>query len=305
MQASFNYSDPIDSRLWCRYVLSHYNGGMPRQNITKTSEGGESPQRPAGTMRIIDSHCHLDFPAFDRDREAVLAACRQAGLEGIVVPGVMAASWDRLLDVTTAHADLLLPALGLHPMFLDKHEEGDLDRLRQYIVRHRPYAVGEIGLDYYLRDPDRSRQAFFFEAQLEIAGQSGLPVILHVRKAHDEVLGILRGCRVPGGIVHAFNGSLQQARQYMELGFKLGFGGAVTYPRAKRLRRLAQQLPLHAIVLETDAPDMAPAAHRGCRNSPAYLPEVLDTLTVLRRESRAVIAEQTRRNTHRVFGLAR
>ena len=278
---------------------------MPKQNSTMTSGQEASRQRPAGTVKIIDSHCHLDFPAFDRDRDAVLDACRRAGIELVVVPGVKAASWDRLLEVTGAHDAMMIPALGLHPMFLDSHGDDDLDRLRRYIARHRPYAVGEVGLDYHLRDLDRGRQCFFFEAQLEIAGQSGLPVILHVRKAHDEVLGFLRRARVPGGIVHAFNGSLQQAGQYLDLGFKLGFGGAVTYPRAKRLRRLAQQLPLHAIVLETDAPDMAPASRRGRRNSPACLPEVLDTLTGLRRESRVVIAEQTRRNTHRVFGLAR
>ncbi len=254
-------------------------------------------------MPLIDTHCHLDVAAFDDDRDKVLNRARQAGVSRIVVPGIAAAGWERLLTLCANEAGLH-PALGLHPLFLDQHRADDLQALETAITRHAPVAVGEIGLDFYLPTMDRERQTTLFEAQLRIATESGLPVLLHVRKAHDETLKRLRECRPPrGGICHAFNGSLQQARQYIALGFKLGFGGMLTYDRSHKLRRLARELPLESIVLESDAPDMPPASHHGQRNSPEYLPEVLQALARLRAEDTGTIAAQTTANAANLLKL--
>jgi TatD DNase family protein len=167
----------------------------------------------------------------------------------------------------------------------------------------KPLAVGEIGLDFFLTELDRNRQQSIFEAQLQLAQAAQLPVLLHVRKAHDQVLATLRRIRVKGGIAHAFNGSLQQAQHYLELGFKLGFGGTLTYDRSSKIRQLAQELPVEAIVLETDAPDMVVAQHRGERNSPEYLTHVLSALAELRQMDAMTLAQQTTTNACEVLGI--
>jgi TatD DNase family protein len=244
---------------------------------------------------MIDTHCHLDVAEFDADRDAVLVRARSAGVAGIVIPAIHAAGWDGLLALC-ASADDLYPALGLHPAYLDRHRDSDLDELERAIAEHRPLAVGEIGLDYYLPDLDRAAQQALLEAQLSIAKSADLPVLLHVRKAHDDVLATLKRIGMKGGIAHAFNGSIQQAHQYLDLGFRLGFGGMLTFARSSRLRRLASDLPGEAIVLETDAPDMTVAAHRGERNSPEYLPDVLRALADVRGESLEVLAALTTAN---------
>ncbi len=254
-------------------------------------------------MKLFDSHCHLDFPAFDADREEILRDCREKGFTGIVVPGVTRDGWARICSLCSAHDDLLHPALGLHPLFVEQHKEEHLGALTGQIRRHRPVAIGEIGLDFYPPDIDRTRQRHYFESQLDIAQETGLPVILHVRKAHDAVLQALRRRRLKGGIAHAFNGSLQQAGQYLELGFKLGFGGAVTYPRARKLHRLVRELPLEGLVLETDAPDMVPITHRGERNQPGYLLEILDTIARIRDEAPRWIAARTAENVSQLLHL--
>jgi TatD DNase family protein len=253
-------------------------------------------------VEIIDTHCHLDAAEFDADRQAVLARARANGVVAIVVPGVCAPGWDHLWRFCAGEPDLF-PALGLHPVYLEQHQATDLAALERLLAEHRPVAVGEIGLDYYLTPLDRQRQQVLFEAQLQLARAAGLPVILHVRKAHDSVLATLKRIRVPGGIAHAYNGSLQQARQYMDLGFKLGFGGMLTYERSRRLRELARQLPVEAFVLETDAPDLTVAQHRGSRNSPEYLPHCLAALAEVRDESREGLARQTSANARAVLGL--
>ncbi len=253
-------------------------------------------------MELFDTHCHLDVEDFDTDRQAVLARARDNGVRGIVVPGVQARDWDRLLEFCGSDADLY-PALGLHPLYLDRHRDSDLQRLGEMLATQRPVAVGEIGLDYHVDGLDRDRQRQLFEAQLGIARDAGLPVILHVRKAHDDVLSTLRRIPVKGGICHAFNGSLQQGQRYIELGFRLGFGGMLTFERSSRLRALARELPLEALVLETDAPDMTVAQHRGERNSPEYLPYCLAALAEVRGEQPEQVAGQTTANAYSVLGL--
>ncbi|MDR9435531.1 MAG: TatD family hydrolase [Thiohalophilus sp.] len=253
-------------------------------------------------MDLIDTHCHLDDASFDADRAGVLARCGQAGVRRIVVPGVTATGWDNLLRLC-GEQEGLYPALGLHPMYLEQHRPGDVRQLAEQIEQHHPLAIGEIGLDYYIENPDQAQQESLLYEQLEIARQAQLPVLLHCRKAHDRILKALREVPVPGGIAHAFNGSLQQAHQYIELGFKLGFGGMLTYERSSKLRKLARELPLEAIVLETDAPDMTVASHRGERNSPEYLPECLAALAEVRNGEPDELACQTTRNAETVLGL--
>lgn len=253
-------------------------------------------------MELIDSHCHLDVAAFDDDRPAVLARSHQAGVLGIVVPGIQASGWPALQSLCQGAAGLY-PALGLHPVFLDRHQPADVPLLEARLAEQPAVAVGEIGLDYHVKDLDRERQQQLFEAQLVIARDAGLPVILHVRKAHDQVLATLKRIRVRGGICHAFNGSLQQASKYRDLGFRLGFGGMLTFERSTRLRKLAAALPLDSMVLETDSPDMTVSQHQGERNSPEYLPYVLAALAAVRSEDPLEVAQATTANAREVLML--
>ena len=253
-------------------------------------------------MELIDSHCHLDVDAFAADRRAVLARARQNSVTGFVVPGIQASGWLALQALCDSEA-AVYPAFGLHPVFLEQHQPTDLTLLEAQLAAHRPVAVGEIGLDFYLDGLDHGRQQQLFEAQLVIARDAGLPVILHVRKSHDRVLATLKRVRVCGGICHAFNGSLQQASQYSELGFRLGFGGMLTFERSTRLRKLAAGLPLELLVLETDAPDMTVAQHQGERNSPEYLPYCLAALAEVRQDDPDVVARVTTANTREVLSL--
>jgi TatD DNase family protein len=254
-------------------------------------------------MELIDTHCHLDVEEFDSDREAVIARAQAAGVRRMVVPAVDAAHWPGLLSLCH-RVECLYPALGMHPVYLHEHRPEHLPALAEAVAAQRPLAVGEIGLDYFIGDTDRNAQRELFGAQLDIAANAGLPVLLHVRKAHDEVLQQLRRHPVKGGIVHAFNGSEQQAYRYLDLGFKLGFGGMLTYERSRKIRTLAAGLPLAAIVLETDAPDMTVASHHGERNSPEYLPECLEALADVRAQEPALVARQTTANAMDVLGLA-
>ncbi|WP_456446996.1 TatD family hydrolase [Thiolapillus sp.] len=251
---------------------------------------------------IVDSHCHLDMPDFDKDRQEVVQKARSVGVRGFVIPGTTARRWNKMLKIARAAHDIW-PALGLHPYYCDTHTETELEQLEEKISKEHPIAIGEIGLDLFLPQLDEKKQRFYFEAQLDLARKYDLPVILHIRKANDPVLQLLRQHPVRGGICHAFSGSLQQAHKFIDQGFCLGFGGMLTFERSRKLRDLARNLPLDALLLETDAPDMSGEKHRYQRNSPEYLPEVLDVLETLRDESRAQIACQTTLNLQQLFGL--
>ncbi len=250
---------------------------------------------PAMLPAWIDTHCHLDAPEFDADRPAVLARARAAGVALQVLPAVMAAHFDSVRAL--AHAHGLAYALGIHPLYVDRSADADLDLLADALARHRddPHlvAVGEIGLDFFVPGLDLARAERFYQAQLKLARDAGLPVILHVRRSADGLLKGLRRVPVAGGIVHAFNASRVQADLFVGMGFRLGFGGAMTYDRALRIRRLASSLPDASLVLETDAPDIPPhwlyrtAAQRDAgqptgRNEPAELPRIAATLAALR-----------------------
>jgi TatD DNase family protein len=243
-------------------------------------------------VALIDTHCHLDAAEFDADRAEAAARAAAAGVNAIVVPAVERANFGAVASVCREFP-ACRPAWGIHPMYVDRAREADLDALRETLVRERPVAVGEIGLDRFVEGRDEARQDFFFAEQLKIARDLGLPVLLHVRRAIDPILAHLRRIRVPGGIAHAFNGSRQQADEFIRLGFKLGFGGAMTHERATRLRELAATLPLEAIVLETDAPDIPPAWLGKGRNEPAELAGIAATLAALRGMSATDVAAAT------------
>ncbi len=235
----------------------------------------------APELSWIDSHCHLDAVEFDADRDQVVLVARQAGVAGLVVPAVSADGFAKARQVVARYPGCAL-ALGLHPIYLDRHQPDDLWRLRAALQRGGVVAVGEIGLDGLVPGLDMARQEALLVAQLQLAAEFGLPVLLHIRRAQDRVLKYLRAIRVPGGIAHAFNGSLQQAQAFIQLGFRLGFGGALTFERAQRIRELARSVPLDSLVLETDAPDMSPSWCYRQRNSPAELPAIAAALARLR-----------------------
>jgi len=258
-------------------------------------------------MELIDTHCHLDLEKHFQQFDSALAAARAAGVGKIVLPGVTQAGWGRLMDLCKQEHGLY-GAPGLHPLYLSHHLlPHHLEELEKLVTGNNingPVAIGEIGLDYYAESVDRTAQQQLFEQQLAIATTAGLPVLLHVRKAHDQVLATLRRKHFPhGGIVHAFNGSFQQACHYIKLGFCLGIGGTITYDRAKRIRKVALQLPRESLVLETDAPDIPLANHRGESNHPKYLPEVLEALAALREEPVEFTASYTSANAKRILDL--
>ena len=253
-------------------------------------------------MNIIDTHCHLDFDAFTDDREAVLTRAREQHVSGFVIPGVKQSTWGELISLCGQSSDLYY-ALGLHPIFMQDHISEHLFELEEYIHAYQPIAVGEIGLDFYEKSLDKELQVEFFEKQLQFASKMDLPVILHVRKAHEEVLASIKKYSIKGGIVHAFNGSQQQAQRYSEYNFKFGFGGMLTFERSTKLRALAKALPIESIVLETDAPDMTVYQHKGERNSPEYLPYCLHALAEVKSMPVQEVAEITTRNAKQLLNL--
>jgi TatD DNase family protein len=238
---------------------------------------------------LIDTHCHLDAAEFDADRDAVHAAALAGGVARIVVPAVAVDGFQKAKMVVARYPGCVA-AYGIHPLYVMQAHESDLAVLRAWLLSEQPLAVGEIGLDGYVTNVDPLRQEFYFVEQLKLAREFDLPVLLHVRREVDQILKHLRRIRVRGGIAHAFNGSRQQADEFIKLGFKLGFGGTMTFSGSTRIRALAAELPLDAIVLETDAPDIPPAWLNGGRNAPGELPRIADVLAELRGVSRADIA---------------
>lgn len=285
---------------------------------------------------IIDTHCHLDFSAFDVDRNAVLSKCIENHVSDIVVPAVSQATWPTTIELCAQHSSVrgapktsvptspqLHLALGLHPIFIEQHQPQHLTQLNELVKQHKPIAIGEIGLDYYqqkvkdyrqeVKDPaaphtnktlDKEKQTAFFSKQLIIAKQHALPVIIHNRKAHDECIKLLTEISVIGGIIHNFSGSIQHAHKYIDMGFKLGFGGMLTFERSRIIRSLAKQIPIESIVLETDAPDLTVEAHKGKRNSPEYLPFVLHALAEIKDMPAIKIAAITTQNAKQALQLS-
>lgn len=255
---------------------------------------------------LIDTHCHFDVEDFDADRAEVAERTLAAGVDTVVIPGYVAEHWPRLLSLCASASPLrLLPVLGLHPCYVAQHRHEHIDELERCLQScPQIVAVGEIGLDYFLDDlkaPEAKRkQAEFFRAQLELATRYDKPVVLHVRKAHADVIHILHEMKFhSGGIVHAYSGGIEEARHYAKLGFRLGIGGPLTYDQSRRLREVVSQMPLEALVLETDAPDMTPQPHREpgqgrTRNSPEFLPSIATALAITKNIPLPRVAASTR-----------
>ena len=260
-------------------------------------------------MQLIDTHTHLDFPDFDADRTPLLARSRALGVERMVVLGVDQRHWQRVWDLVQTDPHLYA-AFGLHPVYLNEHRPEHLTELRAWLTRLDGHAqlcaVGEIGLDYFLPQLDRDAQQRLFEGQLQLAADFNLPALLHVRRSHAQVIATLKRFKLKrGGIIHAFAGSREEAREYIKLGFKLGVGGAATWPQALRLRKVLADLPLEALVLETDAPDMAPAMFPHQRNSPQHLPNICRALAEVLNISPEQLADATTANACALFNWAR
>lgn len=258
----------------------------------------------------IDTHCHLNAAEFDPDRTDVLFNCAQNHVKHLVIPTVHLAECEPLLAFCQQkrHNIQCLAAVGLHPIYIATHQDEDLTQLRHILTTQGQFvsAIGEIGLDFYLPDLDREKQIAFFVAQLKLAREFDYPVLIHARKSVDLILKYLRQIKVKGGIIHAFNGSLDQAYRLAEYGFKFGFGGTVTYERARHIRTLLHALPIETIVLETDAPDMPPAflpseAGKARRHSPEYLPKIASVCAQIKGLDLAIFNQQIYHNTQMIF----
>ena len=253
-------------------------------------------------MQLVDSHCHLDVDAFDADRADVIERARRAGVTRQIIPAIDAAGWPRVRDLCASNPGLY-PAYGLHPMFLEQHRPEHLVELREWVQVEEPVAIGECGLDYFVPGLDVDAQARIFDAQLRLAREFDLPLIVHARRAVDAVIAAIRRAGEVRGVIHSFSGSSQQATQLFELGFLIGLGGPVTYTRANRLRTLARTMPLEHLLLETDAPDQPDSGHRGQRNEPARMVNALQAIAELRDMDPEDLADATTANAERLFRL--
>jgi TatD DNase family protein len=253
-------------------------------------------------MNLIDSHCHLDDDRLDDMRDDIIIEALGQGVKRMILPATTANRWEKIQRLCAGHEGLY-PAYGLHPMFIEQHQSRHVAELDEWLEREAPIAVGECGLDFFSTRADEKWQKQLFQEQLHLADQYGLPVIVHARRAMDEVISLLRRQARQGGVVHSFAGSEQQARQLYDLGFKLGIAATVGFERARKLRAVVAAMPLDALLLESDAPDQPGAAHRGELNRPAYVIEHLQTIAELRQMDVAELAIALTRNTETLFKL--
>jgi len=251
---------------------------------------------------LIDSHIHTDDPRLDIYRDTMLKKARELNIKAQIVPSISRQHWLRVKNLCDMHPDLFA-CYGLHPCFQQEHRITHLEELADWIGRERPVAVGECGLDYHIGENHRMQQQQLFAAQLALAREFNLPIVVHARKAVEDVIRMIRTAGHFKGVVHSFNGSQQQAHRLLDLGYKLGFGGAVTYARAKRLRTMLKALPLDSILIETDAPDQTDASHQGQVNQPAFLVAILQSIADLRSECPEKLAAHTTRNAIELFAL--
>lgn len=249
---------------------------------------------------LIDTHCHLDFPELSDDLDYWKTELPRADIQALIIPGVRAADWQRMQRFGFIPGVHL--AYGLHPSFCNEHQFSDLELLETRLSEPGVVAIGEIGLDRYGEQPDIALQWEFLTPQLELAERLKLPVLLHVRKAHEElILWLRRSSFSQGGVVHAFSGSHEQAKRYLEMGFKIGLGGALTYDGAHRLHRLVRQLNPGDYVLETDAPEMWPSFARDQPNTPLNLPRIASSIAQLREEPLETVLQDSTRAAHELF----
>lgn len=250
---------------------------------------------------IIDAHCHLDFECFDHDRKQVIERAQRNKVSDIIIPGTQQEYWQRIGKLCQHPA--LHACYGLHPYWVSTHQPEHLDALEHIIVQQPCLAVGECGLDYRPQQADKKSQQYFFEAQLDIAENAGLPVVIHAVRATEDVILLLKKHPELKGMIHSYSGSTEQAQQLVDMGFYISLGGAITYENAKKARNTVKSIPLTSLLIETDAPDQTDQSHQGRRNEPAYLLTVLQAVAQLRQEDEQRIAQQTRANTQDLFKL--
>ncbi len=253
-------------------------------------------------MELIDSHCHLDDDRYDRMRDQIISRANAVGIDKIVIPATTANRWEKVKQVAESGPGLF-PAYGLHPMFIEQHQVVHIRELDEWLDREKPVAVGECGIDFFDSRRDEKWQILVFNEQLQLANNHRLPVIVHVRKAMDEVISQLRKHAHCGGVIHSFAGSRQQAEQLFDLGFKLGIAATVSFERAKKLRAVVASMPVEALMLESDAPDQPGVNHRGELNEPAYIIEHLQTIAELRQCDPQELARAMNRNSEQLFGI--
>jgi len=254
------------------------------------------------SLKLIDSHVHLDDERLQPNQKEIVTAAREANVVAQIVPAIARRWWPRVKETCSQFKDVFA-CYGLHPCFMAEHQESDIAELKEWLAREQPVAVGECGLDYFIPEADKAQQKQVFAAQISLAKEFNLPLVIHARKAVDDAIHMIRTEQHHRGMVHGFSGSMQQASQLIDLGFYISLGGAVTYPRAKRLHRLAKELPLGALLLETDAPDQVNARRKGQLNQTAYLLDVWEFICQLRDEDPETIARQTTLNARELFGL--
>ncbi|MPS33549.1 TatD family deoxyribonuclease [Salinivibrio sp. VYel9] len=261
---------------------------------------------PHKRLSMIDTHCHFDFSPFRDAPERYWQAARESGVMRMVVPGVSESNWSAVLSLTE-RLQGVYAGLGLHPCFLDVHTDTSLDKLDQALAARpaRCVAVGEAGLDFFVANQDaaQQRQQALLEGQLWLARHYDLPIILHSRKAHNQLLRTVKAYPGVRGVLHAFSGSEQQGKQFIDAGLMLGVGGTVTYSRAQKTRRAIAQLPLEHLVLETDAPDMPLAGFQGKPNTPSQVSRVADVVAALKSCDRDHLVAETSDNAERLFGF--
>jgi len=251
---------------------------------------------------LIDSHCHLDFEVFDNDRSEVQQRAKDNNISDIIIPGTEKKHWDRINKLCTGHKNLH-PCYGLHPYWLNHHNKQDIRQLEKYIQTNYLVALGECGLDFRPQQADKKTQLSFFEAQLAIAESCRLPVVIHSVKASEVVIQTIKRFKNLTGMIHSYSGSIEQAKQLINLNFFISLSGSVTYDNAKKIKKVAKEIPLTSLLLETDSPDQPDQKNYGKRNEPAYLINTLDVISELRDEQREIIAQQTTSNAKNLFNI--
>jgi len=257
-----------------------------------------------GGHSLFDSHCHFDFSTFDGQRESLWSECVEVGISRLLIPGVGPQQWPKAYAIAQKYEGIVMAA-GLHPWYVsDTHSSTILHNVDEWVAllqRRECVAIGECGLDKLIAVPLEKQQKVF-EAHLAMAADCGMPLIIHVRQTHNETIRLLKKYTLAnGGVIHGFTGSKELAMEYWRMGFYLGIGGSITYPRANKTRRMVQAMPLESLLLETDAPDMPLSAYQGEANSPLKLVEVAIVLSQLREQTLEHVVEQTTINANKVF----
>lgn len=251
---------------------------------------------------LIDSHCHLDFDIFDNDRDQVMQRAVDNNIDDIIIPGTQQKYWHRIKHLCSQNKQLHA-CYGLHPYWVNEHDKAHIEQLNKYIDTARPVAIGECGLDFRAQQANRQTQLYYFEAQLDIAVNNQLPVVIHSVKATETVIQTIKKFKELKGMVHSYSGSSEQAMQLIDLNFYISAGGNVTYDNAKKIRQVIKDIPLTSLLLETDAPDQPDLKHFDKRNEPAYLVNTLQTIAALREEDANSIASQTTKNAKDLFDI--